>query len=114
MNLKLAMILALLLAFLAPAYVAADATTRPSNAPTVIISDFAYQPRELTVSPGTTVTWINRDDVPHTATAEGDSPAFDSKALDTDDKYSFTFTAPGQYPYYCKVHPHMKGLIIVK
>jgi plastocyanin len=60
------------------------------------------------------VTWVNHDDVPHTATATGDSPAFDSGALDTDEKFSFTFKAPGTYPYACKVHPHMTGTVIVK
>lgn len=87
-------------------------TTQP--AATVKIENFSFEPRELTVSAGTTVTWVNEDDVPHTATAEGDSPAFDSHALDTDDRFSFTFTKPGNYPYYCKVHPHMKGTINVE
>ena len=80
---------------------------------TVKIENFSYEPKELTVAVGTTVTWVNEDDVPHTATGEGESPAFDSKALDTDDKFSFTFSKAGTYPYYCKVHPHMKGTIVV-
>jgi plastocyanin len=94
----------------------ARSATRPSTAAsvTVAIDNFSFQPRELTVAAGTTVTWVNHDDVPHTATAVGDSPAFDSKALDTDDKYSFFFKTPGKYAYYCKVHPHMTGLVIVK
>ncbi len=86
------------------------ATTEPA---TVKIENFSYEPKELTVAVGTTVTWVNEDDVPHTATGEGESPAFDSKALDTDDKFSFTFSKAGTYPYYCKVHPHMKGTIVV-
>jgi plastocyanin len=91
------------------------ATTNPDAASaTVQIDNFNFTPKELTIKPGTTVTWVNNDDVPHTATAEGDTPLFDSKALDTDDKYSFTFTQPGTYHYYCKVHPHMRGTIIVK
>ena len=95
---------------------AAD-TTAPSTRPDAVeigITDFHFVPAEVTVKPGTTITWVNHDDIPHTATADGDSPLFDSKALDTDDKYSFTFTKPGTYPYYCKVHPHMRGKIIVK
>jgi plastocyanin len=95
----------------------AGATTSPTTAPatvSVAINDFNFQPKEVTVAVGETVTWVNHDDVPHTATAKGDSPAFDSKALDTDEKFSFTFKTPGSYPYYCKVHPHMTGLIIVK
>jgi plastocyanin len=95
----------------------AGATTEPTTAPaavSVAINDFNFQPREVTVAVGATVTWVNHDDVPHTATAQGDAPAFDSKALDTDEKFSFTFKTAGKYPYYCKVHPHMTGLIIVK
>jgi plastocyanin len=90
---------------------AGAATTEPA---TVKIENFSFEPKELTIAVGTTVTWVNEDDVPHTATGEGESPAFDSKALDTDDKFSFTFTKAGVYPYYCKVHPHMKGTIVVK
>lgn len=86
-------------------------TTEPSAV--VKIDDFSFQPKELTIQAGTTVTWQNDDDVPHTATADGDTPLFDSGPLDTDDKYSFTFQHPGKYPYYCKVHPHMTGLIVV-
>jgi plastocyanin len=56
---------------------------------------------------------VNHDDVPHTATTAGEAPLFDSKALDTDDKYSFKFTKPGTYKYYCKIHPHMTGTVIV-
>ena len=80
----------------------------------VSIDNFAFKPKELSVAAGTTVTWINHDDVPHTASSAGDRPAFDSKALDTDDKYSFTFTRPGTYKYYCKVHTHMTGTVVVK
>lgn len=85
-----------------------------SRQATVSIDNFKFTPRELSVSVGDTVTWVNRDDVPHTATSKDDPATFDSKALDTDDKYSFTFTKPGTYSYYCKVHTHMTGSIIVK
>jgi plastocyanin len=90
------------------------ATTQKADSALVKIEDFAFEPKVLTITVGTTVTWTNADDVPHTATAKGDSPLFDSKALDTDDKFSFAFTKPGTYDYYCKVHPHMSGAIIVK
>jgi plastocyanin len=80
----------------------------------VEIDNFVFKPRELTVTAGTKVTWVNKDDVPHTATSSDNTPAFDSKALDTDDKYSFTFTKPGTYRYFCKVHPHMTAVVIVK
>ena len=80
----------------------------------VTIDNFAFDPQVLTISPGTKVTWLNRDDVPHTATSS-DSPAkFNSKAIDTDEKFSYVFTQPGTYPYFCAVHPKMTGKIVVK
>jgi plastocyanin len=88
-------------------------TTQPAPSVTVGIDNFNFTPKNLTVDVGTAVTWVNHDDVPHTATAKGDTPLFDSKALDTDEKFSFTFAKPGVYPYYCKVHPHMTGTITV-
>jgi plastocyanin len=90
------------------------ASVPDAAAVTVQIDNFNFKPKELTIPVGGTVTWVNNDDVPHTATAKGDTPLFDSKALDTDDKYSFTFTQTGTYSYYCKVHPHMTGTITVK
>jgi amicyanin len=80
----------------------------------VKIDNFKFTPKELTIPVGATVTWVNGDDVPHTVTAKGAQPAFDSKALDTDQTYSFKFTKPGTYKYYCKVHTHMTGTVIVK
>jgi plastocyanin len=80
----------------------------------VSIDNFKFEPAELTVPVGTTVKWTNRDDVPHTATSKDEPRTFDSKSLDTDDSYSFTFTKPGTYSYYCKVHTHMTATIIVK
>ena len=78
------------------------------------IDNFAFMPKELDIAVGTTVTWQNADDVPHTATSKDDPQVFDSGALDTDDKFSFTFSKPGKYAYYCKVHPHMTGVVTVK
>jgi plastocyanin len=89
----------------------ADSPTAPNQ---VAIDNFAFNPKTLTVSVGTEVTWINRDDVPHTATSAVKPRVFDSKTLDTDDKFSFVFTAPGTYSYFCAVHPHMTGEIVVK
>jgi len=80
----------------------------------VVIDNFKFQPKELTVARGTTVTWINQDDAPHTATSRNDPPKFDSRALDTGERFSFTFTGAGTYRYYCKVHTHMSGVVIVK
>ncbi len=78
----------------------------------VTIENFTFKPAELTVARGTTVTWTNGDDIPHTVTASG--KAFKSKPLDTSDRFSFTFTEPGEYGYFCSLHPHMTGKIIVK
>jgi plastocyanin len=87
--------------------------TQPAAA-SVKIDNFTFQPAELEVAVGTTVTWQNADDVPHTATSKDEPQTFDSGALDTDEKFSFTFSKPGTYAYYCKVHPHMTGIIRVK
>ncbi len=78
----------------------------------VTIDNFTFTPPELTVAVGTTVTWVNHDDIPHTV-VENDKK-FRSKALDTDDSYSFTFTAAGTFNYFCGLHPHMVGKVIVK
>jgi plastocyanin len=85
-----------------------------NTAKAIAIDNFKFSPSELTVSPGTTVTWTNHDDVPHTVTSTDTPPAFDSKALDTDGTYSFTFTRPGVFSYRCNVHHHMTGTITVK
>ncbi len=77
----------------------------------VHIDNFAFKPAELTVKVGTTVTWTNRDDIPHTVVSAG---KFRSKTLDTDDKFSFTFTNAGDYRYFCSLHPHMTGMIKVE
>jgi plastocyanin len=80
----------------------------------VVIDSFAFSPREITVSPGSRVTWVNRDDVPHTTTSSARPRAFSSGTLDTDATFSFVFTVPGVYDYFCAVHPHMTGKVIVK
>jgi plastocyanin len=78
----------------------------------VKIDDFVFAPQHITVKAGTTVTWINDDDIPHTVASS--SKLFKSKALDTKDKFSFTFTTPGTYEYFCSLHPHMTGAIVVE
>jgi plastocyanin len=78
----------------------------------VKIDNFVYNPQQITVKAGTTVTWVNHDDIPHTVTSK--TGIFKSKALDTDDKFSFTFAKPGNYPYFCALHPHMTGTIVVE
>ncbi|WBL80992.1 cupredoxin family copper-binding protein [Bradyrhizobium xenonodulans] len=77
----------------------------------VHIDNFVFQPTELKIKVGTTVTWTNRDDIPHTVVSAG---KFRSKTLDTDDKFSFTFTNAGDYKYFCSLHPHMAGMIKVE
>jgi plastocyanin len=79
---------------------------------TVKIDNFSFTPQTLTVHAGTKVTWINKDDVPHTVTST--DKQFKSRALDTDERFSYTFSAPGTYSYFCSVHPHMAGKIIVR
>jgi plastocyanin len=77
----------------------------------VSIDNFTFAPASITVKIGDTVTWTNRDDIPHTIVSAG---KFRSKALDTDNSFSFTFTAAGDYQYFCSLHPHMTGIIKVE
>jgi plastocyanin len=77
----------------------------------VAIDNFTFNPQKLTVKAGTTVTWTKNDDIPHAVAAV--NKQFRSKTLDTDNSYSFTFTTPGSYEYFCSLHPHMTGTIVV-
>ena len=78
----------------------------------VKIDNFSFGPAELTVAVGTTVTWTNRDDIPHTVVST--DKMFKSKVLDTDEKFSYTFTQAGSFPYFCSIHPKMTGKVVVK
>jgi plastocyanin len=89
---------------------AQDATKKDANE--ITIDNFTFTPKELTVAVGTTVKWVNHDDIPHTIVEK--KTTFRSKALDTDDSYSFTFTSAGTFDYFCGLHPHMVGQVIVK
>jgi plastocyanin len=102
---------ALLALALAPT-LALSAVAAPAPV-TVKISNFVFTPAALTVAPGTTVTWVNEDDIPHTVVAD-DKLTFKSKVLDTGDKFSFTFAKPGTFGYFCSIHPHMTGKVVVK
>jgi amicyanin len=82
------------------------------EANSVTIDNFSFTPPELTVAVGTTVKWVNHDDIPHNVVAT--NKAFRSKPLDTDDSYSFTFASAGTFDYFCGLHPKMQGKIIVK
>jgi plastocyanin len=91
----------------------ATASDQPSSANAdVKIDNFSFGPQTVTVPVGATVTWTNRDDTPHTVVStEG---VFKSKVRDTDEKFSYTFTKAGKYPYFCSVHPKMIGQVIVQ
>jgi len=78
----------------------------------VVIDNFVYSPVPLTVKVGTTVAWVNHDDIPHTV--DSTEKKFKSAALDTDDKFEFQFKEAGEYPFYCRIHPKMTGKIIVQ
>jgi plastocyanin len=83
-----------------------------SAANPVTIDNFSFAPSRIEIHAGTQVTWINKDDVPHTVVSV--DRKFRSQALDTDETFSFTFQDPGTYGYFCSVHPKMTGKIIVK
>ena len=79
----------------------------------VKIDNFSFAPGEITVAKGATVNWINRDDIPHTVVSD-DKTTFKSKPLDTDDKFSYTFSKEGTYSYFCSIHPKMTAKVVVK
>src|ERR1700680_1268864 len=89
------------------------AKDQPSAAAVEVkIDNFSFGPQTITVPVGATVIWTNRDDIPHTSVStEG---VFKSKVMDTDEKFSYTFTKPGTYPYYCSIHPKMTGQVVVQ
>lgn len=93
---------------LASPALAADA---PANQ--IAIHDYMYTPATLTVVTGAKVTWVNHDEVPHTIVDSGADKVFHSAALDTDETYSYTFTKPGTYHYFCTLHPKMLGTVVV-
>jgi plastocyanin len=91
----------------------ASAQEKPTTAE-VKIDNFSFGPATLTVAVGTSVTWTNRDDIPHTVVSTDDPKVFKSKVLDTDEKFSFTFSKAGTYPYFCSLHPKMTGKVVVQ
>jgi plastocyanin len=86
-------------------------TAEPASAE-VKVDNFSFGPATLTVTVGTTVTWTNRDDIPHTIVST--DKVFKSKVLDTDETFSFTFSKAGTYPYFCSIHPKMTGSVVVQ
>ena len=99
------------LACLLAAVVLFSSAVRAEDA-TAKIDNFTFVPARLTVKAGTTVTWRNEDDIPHTVTSV--TQLFKSRALDTDDSFSFTFTESGTYEYFCSLHPRMMATIVVE
>ena len=109
-SVALPVVIALLL-LAAASSVAANAEPSAETA-AVKIDNFVFGPQTLTVPVGTTVVWTNSDDIPHTSVST--DGVFKSKVLDTDEKFSYTFTKAGTYPYYCTIHPKMTGKIVVQ
>src|SRR5258708_24374786 len=107
-----ALVVAILLGPVVGAMLAFGAVAAQDVTDVITIDNFTFTPPELTVAVGTTVKWVNHDDIPHTIANK--DKAFRSQALDTDDAYSFTFTSAGTFDYFCGLHPHMVGKVIVK
>ncbi len=104
------LLIATLAGFIAQLPIAAGEQATPAAAE-VNIDNFSFGPVELTVPARTTVTWTNRDDIPHTIVSTDN--AFKSKVLDTDEKFSFTFNKAGTFSYFCSIHPKMTGKVTV-
>jgi plastocyanin len=98
----------------------AAAATAPAQQPApaapnqITIDNFEFSPAVLTVKPGTKVVWLNHDEEPHTVMSTEKSAPFKSGALDTNDQFSFVFSQPGTYKYFCTIHSHMVGTVVVK
>jgi plastocyanin len=107
-----ALIVAMLLGPIVGAMLALGSAAALDAMNVITIDNFTFSPKELTVAVGTTVKWVNHDDIPHLVVEK--KTTFRSKALDTDDSYSYTFTSAGTFDYFCGLHPHMVGQVIVK
>src|ERR1700732_2617295 len=107
-----ALVVALLLGPVIGALLAFGAVAAQNATNVIMIDNFTFSPKELTVAVGTTIKWVNHDDIPHTVVEK--QTTFRSKLLDTDDAYSYTFTSAGAFDYFCGLHPHMVGQIIAK
>ncbi len=90
----------------------ANAAAPSASEAAVKIDNFSFTPATITVTVGTTVRWTNHDDIPHTVVS--DDKTFKSKALDTDEQFTYTFTKPGTYSYFCSIHPKMTAVVVVK
>lgn len=107
-----AVMIAMVLLLAGTPNVTANTQQAASATAEVKIDNFSFGPGTLTVAVGTTVTWTNRDDIPHTVVST--DGVFKSKVLDTDEKFSYTFAKPGTFPYFCSIHPKMTGKVVVQ
>ena len=103
--------IAILLLFSGSPSVTANDQSSAANVE-VKIDNFVFGPETITVPVGATVTWTNKDDIPHTTVST--DGVFKSKVMDTEDKFSYTFDKPGTYSYYCTIHPKMTGKVVVQ
>jgi plastocyanin len=106
-----AVVVAMLLGPILGAMLALGTVAAQDATNVITVDNFTFSPKELTVAVGTTVKWVNHDDIPHTIVEK--KTTFRSKALDTDDSYSYTFTSAGSFDYFCGLHPHMVGKVVV-
>jgi plastocyanin len=114
MSMKRTGLVALLAVSLGGTACSAQAADTAEPATAITIANFTFAPATVEIARGTTVEWVNADDVPHVvAGTSADSP-LRSPALDTDDRYRVTFDRPGRYPYFCSLHPKMVGTVVVK
>ncbi len=98
----------------APRSTFAAAPENKTATPTEVkIDNFSFSPAVVTVPAGTTIRWTNHDDIPHTVVSD-DKTTFKSKVLDTDEQFTYTFTKPGTYSYFCSIHPKMAGKVVVQ
>ena len=99
-----------LLAFILVATLATNAGA--IETPSIAIQKFAFAPKEITVALGTKIVWTNHDETPHTIIASDGT--FVSKAMDTDDRFEYTFAKEGDFSYFCTLHPYMTGIVHVR
>jgi plastocyanin len=111
-SLGASLMIAMALLSAGPWTITANAQQAATAVTEVKIDNFSFVPATLMVAAGTTVTWTNRDDIPHTVVSM--DKVFKSKVLDTDEKFSHTFAKAGTYPYFCSIHPKMTGTVVVR
>jgi plastocyanin len=111
-GLALPMMIAVVLLLAGSPIVKAKAQQAPAKTAEVKIDNFSFAPGSFTVAVGTTVTWTNHDDIPHTVVST--DGVFKSKVMDTDEKFSYTFDKAGTFPYFCSIHPKMTGTVVVQ